>query len=99
MNVAENHRRDFVGRKSRDAAQSRVSTARSLIANTLFCATIALAGTGVAATATGDPATFNNLSCSCESPPGLGPANSDQIARGLRDGLSLPQGAQRRSGS
>src|SRR5262249_52390594 len=56
---------------------------------------IALSAVGLAATASSDPNEFSNLSCSCQSPPDLGPAGPDQIVQGIRDGLAYPQAAQR----
>ena len=68
-----------------------------VIMNVLFSAAIALAAVGLAATASADPNPFSNLSCSCESPPGLGRAGPGQIAQGIRDGLADLQANQRPS--
>lgn len=100
VQAAEHCRSNFAGRRESTLRPSfRLSTwPYHGMANALFSVTIALAGIGLAATAPADPSTFNNLSCSCQSPPDLGPAKSDQIARGIRDGLSFPQAARWRSG-
>lgn len=60
-----------------------------MIAKVLASITIALgAAAGLAPPVDADPSAFNVLSCDCQSPPDFGPAAPDQIARGIRDGLS-----------
>ncbi|PBJ38400.1 hypothetical protein BB737_09785 [Mycobacterium avium subsp. hominissuis] len=67
-----------------------------MITKVLLSVAIALgAGVGPAPAASADPNPFSNLSCDCQSPPGLSPAVPGQIARGLRDGLSALQSHRR----
>ncbi|WP_249025861.1 hypothetical protein U8D42_18200 [Mycobacterium europaeum] len=46
------------------------------------------AGVEFAPVAGSDPNPFSNLSCHCQSPPGVSSDVRGQIARGIDDGLS-----------
>lgn len=69
--------------------RSRGTRIAPVIAKVLASIIIALgAAAGLAPPADADPSAFNVLSCDCQSPPDVGPAAPDQIARGIRDGLA-----------
>lgn len=62
----------------------------TLIAKAFVAGAIAvLTGTGVATPALADPATFDEISCSCQAPARqVGPVVQDQISQGIRQGVS-----------
>ncbi|PBJ38402.1 hypothetical protein BB737_10280 [Mycobacterium avium subsp. hominissuis] len=63
-----------------------------MVTKVLLSVAIALgAGVGLAPAASADPNPFSNLSCSCQSPPDLGPTVPDQITQGIQQGLSALQ--------
>lgn len=70
-----------------------------MIAKALVTGAIAvLVGVGEAAPALADPATFTDITCSCQAPaPQAGPSVPDQINQGIRQGFSdLNSGAGQR---
>ena len=68
-----------------------------VITKILVGVAIAVIAAGLAATTRADPNPFGNLSCSCQSPPDVGPVGPGQIIQRIRDGLADPLAAQRQS--